>query len=363
MSYKKKLALVLGSYWGQSQGGAELQALLLAEAAIKQGWQPHYCFLSNGGPLDKSRKLILHAIEKNRYLTKLNNIKYPYAKSLYRELASIKPDIIYQRAGLSLTGVSAHFARQNRCRCVFHIANDNDVENVTYKWHKPWVLPEQILLHYGIRHTDTIIAQTLFQAELLKKNYGRNAVIIPNGHAVPEDIHKPSKPISVLWIANWKPVKQPEFFVQMVQALGSVKEVRFIMLGRTEGYERLVGRAREAGIDVRGEVPNEEVNRLLAESHILVNTSRQEGFSNTFIQAWMRRVPVVSLSVDPDNILRDKKLGLCAGEFQGLVHDLKALLENEGLRESMGIKAWEYAIANHSLANMDKILNLLESLI
>lgn len=357
------MAIVLGSYWGQIQGGAEMQALLLAEAAIKQGWQPHYCFLSNGSPLDEGRKPVLHSIEKNRFLTKLNNIKYPYAKSVYRELSLIKPDIIYQRAGLSLTGISAHFARENRCRCVFHIACDRDIERSKYPWQRPWVIPELMLLRYGIRHADAIIAQTLFQARLLKKNYGRNAVVIPNGHAVPEDINKPSKPLSVLWIANWKPIKRPEFFVQMVQSLGPVEDIHFIMLGRTRGYERLVEEALQAGIDVRGEVPNEEVNRLLAESHILVNTSRQEGFSNTFIQAWLRRVPVVSMSVDPDNILRDKKLGLCAGEFQGFVNDLKTLLENEAFRVSMGTRARKYAILNHSLSNMDKILNLLKNLI
>jgi glycosyltransferase involved in cell wall biosynthesis len=313
--------------------------------------------------LDKSLHLPLHAIEKNRYLTKLNNIKYPYAKSVYRELLSIKPDIIYQRAGLSLTGISAYFARRNRCKFVFHIAHDNDVKRSSYSWQRPWLIPEQIFLHYGIRHTDAIIAQTQFQAELLKSNYGRNAIVIPNGHAVPEDIHKPSIPISVLWIANWKPIKQPEIFVQMVQALGPVKNIRFIMLGRTAGYERLVGQALQAGIDVRGEIPNEEVNCLLTKSHVLVNTSKEEGFSNTFIQAWMRRVPVISLTVDPDNILRDKKLGLCAGEFKGLVRGLKDLLENKELRESMGANARKYAIANHSLSNMDKILHLLESLI
>ena len=55
------------------------------------------------------------------------------------------------------------------------------------------------------------------------------------------------------------------------------------------------------------------MNRLLARSHIFVNTSTHEGFPNTFIQSWLREVVVVSLQVDPDQVLERQQVGIAAG--------------------------------------------------
>ena len=52
-------------------------------------------------------------------------------------------------------------------------------------------------------------------------------------------------------------------------------------------------------LDYLGEQPIERVNSEIAASDVLVTTS-YEGFPNTFIQAWLRGVPVVSNGVDPD---------------------------------------------------------------
>ena len=128
------------------------------------------------------------------------------------------------------------------------------------------------------------------------------------------------------------------------------------MLGRIDSYGMLASKARECGIDVMGELPNQEVNTLLEEAHLLVNTSKHEGFSNTFIQAWMRKVPVVSLKVDPDHIIQDHGIGYCSNTFDSLVAHTVELLADHNLREEMGEKAREFAVKNLSLNNMDRIL-------
>ncbi len=345
-------------------GGAELQARYLEEEALRQGWNTHYCFLSNGNHIENRNGTLLHPIQHKKIWLKLGNIKYPYIKKMLHLLHEIKPDIIYQRCGLSFTGIAAYYAKKNNCKFIFHIAHDRDVQITSYPRRRPWLVPENKLMQYGIRNAEMIIAQTHYQAEQLTKNYGRNAVVIPNGHPVPDDCRKAASPIRVLWVANWKPMKQPEIFVRLAEKLGHRKDIRLVMLGRTaDRYAELIQKARGNHIEVMGEIPNEQVNELLTDSHILVNTSRQEGFSNTFIQAWMRRVPVVSLQVDPDNILQREEIGFCSGSVEKLVEDTNRLLVDHRLRNSMGHKARAYAVKHYSLGNMRQVIRVFDGLL
>ena len=85
-----------------------------------------------------------------------------------------------------------------------------------------------------------------------------------------------------------------------------------------------------------GALPFEEVNAILDQAHIFVNTSYCEGFPNTFIQAWMRKVPVVSLQWDPDNVIRRQRIGFVAGTFEKMVEQVLSLANNRQIRERMG---------------------------
>ena len=75
-------------------------------------------------------------------------------------------------------------------------------------------------------------------------------------------------------------------------------------IGRSDSWPR----SRQRRISsTAARLSQAEVNALLEHTDLLVNTSDYEGFSNTFIQAWMRRVPVVSLRVDPDRLLSPRR--------------------------------------------------------
>src|SRR5690606_16431046 len=137
----------------------------------------------------------------------------------------------------------------------------------------------------------------------LETHYGRSdAVVIPNFHPSPRqsNVQKARSPKRVVWIANLKPLKNPHAFVRLAQRFALRNDIEFAMVGAP----MLPGRWTDNLLSFIESVPNlqylgareqDEVNDLLERSHILVNTSDYEGFSNTFIQAWMRNVPVVSL--------------------------------------------------------------------
>ncbi len=356
---KKKITILTKSHWKQSQGGAELQCMYLLEEAKKNNIKSSYCFLSNGKYFDTDNFVNYFPIKKKRIFTKLRNIVFPYFFYIYKELKKSQPDVIYNRAGSALTGICVFFGKKTGIRTVFHIAGDSDLDK-NLQHDKDLTKIERILTNYGIKNADIIISQTHHQSSLLKKHYNRTtSAVIPNGHNVPNFIEKSYNKIKIVWIANWKKNKRPEIFITMVKNGVWPENIEFIMVGRLGNYEKLAKEAKELSIIVKGEISNNAVNELLQESHLLINTSVHEGFSNTFIQAWMRSVPVISLSVDPDDLLNNNGLGVCAGTQEKLLIETLKFINNLTLLKKVGQKTRKFSVEHFSLNNFTKLLLLI----
>jgi glycosyltransferase involved in cell wall biosynthesis len=209
----------------------------------------------------------------------------------------------------------------------------------------------------GIKNSDIIIAQTKYQQELIKQNFNRDSLVVPNGLPVPIDRFKKENPPIVTWIANIKPLKKPEIFIKLAEECRDLN-VKFVYAGRPSGsyYQNMLMKktSKLSNLEYLGEIPFQETNELLCKSALLVNTSITEGFSNTFIQSWMRETPVITLNCDPDNIIKTQNIGFHSGSFRQLVKDVRYLIENQDVRKDMGKKAREYAINNHDIEKIGK---------
>ena len=365
---QKKLCIVTPSHWAASFGGAEYQIKCLLDAMDKRkGFEIHY-LARNLNPEFLTEKYTVHWVG-NRYQFSRHSHLFD-APKLYSTLKQIAPDIIYQRMGCAYTGIAALYAKRFNCKMLWHVASDQDVTplKINISKNAPFRYAERKALEYGIRNTSDIIVQTKQQDRFLKQHYNREANrIVANFHPVPP----PPPPkntqnqIIIVWIANLKPLKQPELFMDLAKKLGFLPKIRFIMIGRNSnwkwGHQLQKEISKASHLEYLGEQPSEKVHEVLAHADILVNTSQYEGFPNTFIQAWMRKVPVVSLNVNPDNILDEHGIGLsCSGNFAKLVQNVQLLVENAALRTSMGEKARNYALQNHSEKNADQIIDILE---
>jgi glycosyltransferase involved in cell wall biosynthesis len=356
---------VLVGYYPFNRGGAEYQAFLIAEK-LKQTCDVFY--ISIGHDRDA---IICHNGYKV-YLLKVPalsvvNLYFLLFSKITRILTKERPDYIYQRVLYSATGIAAMYCKNNNSKLIWHIANDPDVLpfNSQVNIGSLFGCIERKIAEIGIRECDYIIAQTHQQARYLKCNFNRNAtLVIPNCHPYPAGRCLKVEPIKVVWIANIKKAKQPEEFIHLCEEfekLGDMAE--FTMVGKPSmsKYQlELESRIRRLKkFRFVGEIPIAEANSLLEASHIFVNTSKFEGFPNTFIQAWMRRNVVISLQVDPDHMIRDMNLGFCSGTFTQMVRDLEEIFQNSRLREEMADRAQRVAFERFSLDNFRNIIGLI----
>lgn len=366
---KKTFCLLLGNYYEQVRGGAEYQAYLLAAELLKKGYDVHYIFIDNGMSFDKKLNIHLHPVKRGIF-SKKYFANYSFildAPKILSILEAINPDIIYQRIGTAHTGIAAYYAVKKRKCSVWHIALENDLLPAKYNLKNilRGVLFEKRIIRYGINHVGAIIAQADYQNNLLEKNYDRTCdAIIPNFHPLPsEHPTKQKDVINVAWVANIKPHKRPLDFVKLAEAIENIQHVKFYMAGRVSsryGEDVAVRAGQQPNLSFLGEITQDEVNQLLEKSHVFVNTSEYEGFPNTFIQAWLRKVPVLSLNIDPDGILSKERIGICSHTMESMVVDCRKLIENQELWSAMSEAAYNYAIRNHTLdANIEKILSII----
>ena len=157
--------------------------------------------------------------------------------------------------------------------------------------------------------------------------------------------------------------KRPELFFDLAKKIPDYKFRMIITsLRSNKDYYKKIKEIAEKldNLEIIENVPNKEISRYYMESLVFISTSISEGFPNTFLESWGNAIPVVSLGFDPDEIICKYELGFHSKTFNDLVNDTHRLLENEILRQEMGIKAKNYVLREH---NVSKIINEYERLI
>jgi glycosyltransferase involved in cell wall biosynthesis len=360
-----KICFLVPAHWQAVMGGSQYQAKQLLEHLLETGGHEIYYLTRRVPETFRPHDYELLQIAPHEGFRRFGEFLDTF--DLLRLLERISPDVIYQRVGCGYTGLAARYARSRRKRCVWHVASDQDV--APFDWRPTLNLPfryiEKRLLEYGIRNVDAIVTQTRQQAEELERRYGRIAdAVIPNYHPLPGRTAGKNSRKTVVWVANLKPLKRPEVFLQLARDLDARKDIDFVMigkpLGRPEWCDAIVRQAHQvANLRFLGGQSQESVNDVLGGAHVLVNTSSHEGFSNTFIQSWLRSVPVVSLSVNPDGVFDERTVGVCGGTYAALKKSLIELLDDDAKRERMGEQARRFAEQTYAnRANLERLAHV-----
>jgi glycosyltransferase involved in cell wall biosynthesis len=161
---------------------------------------------------------------------------------------------------------------------------------------------------------------------------GVDAVVIPNGVRVPDEVGSPAEPPEVLYVGRLSPEKNVD---TLVEAVG---DLNLVVAGD--------GPLRARVPNALGAVPHPEVERLLERASVLVAPCEREGFGLAAAEALAFGRPVVAAAGGALlELVDDGETGLFVPprDAAALRAAVERLLDDRELRERLGRQAHERA--------------------
>ncbi len=330
-----------------SSGGAEAQLKAIGFKLADLGHEVSYvvndygqndCEVINNAQIYKSHL---------RYLGGSNKYLPADWLKLWSVLKQIDADVYILKLPRHLLLPVGLFCKTHGKKLVFIGQIDQDVD-------LPFIRKQEGFLPFwmyriGVKCVDYIVAQNNFQKLGFERCFSKPSTVIKNTislEAYPDVV----KQGYVLWVGNSLPKKQPRLFLELAKALPNIQFK--MVLAPASGGEHDIVESEEGAItnlEYIGFVPMSEIAKHYAGAELFVSTSLREGFPNTFIQSWQHGTPVVSLNVDPDDVIKTKNLGRLSGQFDNLVSDVKELLEKDNLRKASAEAGIAYVNDEHSI--------------
>jgi glycosyltransferase involved in cell wall biosynthesis len=328
-------------------GGAELQMSLLARGLSAEGlatgiivW-PVTRRRESGGPEPD-------LIQRPAYAGAGARAKVQETRYLWRAMREADARAYLFRGGGPQLAVGLAFCRLHRRRLIFSAASDLD-----FDFDRPDRTRANLIAYRtALRGADLTVVQRSEQGDLAREAGLAPTELIPS-FAEPAEPSS-SDPEAFLWIGRLVDYKRPLDYVRLAEALPEAK-FRMVWFATNETRPELISELRAAAdrlpnLELTGQVPREQLLDLIARSYAVISTSRAEGMPNTFLEAWSRGVPVISLDFDPDGRIAERGVGLVAHSAGELREAAARVSKDATLRTEMGRRAREHVAAVHSPA-------------
>ena len=317
-------------------GGAEVEQNLIGKELADRGYSVAYITLDHGqGLVSRIGSFeIFSAFNPSKGIPVLRFF-VPRLVKLWQALNRTNADIYFFQCAGYLLGVLVFWARLNNKKVIFRGASDQDFEpkKLQLKYYR-----DKLMYFWGLKNCTVIIVQNSYQKTMLKGKFGRHGVLIHNG--MKKHDGKSRSRDTILWVGNILKLKDPKTFIDLAKQM---PEENFVMVGGiVEGQEELyetVTRETEklCNLKFKGFMPLGITEKEFDKAKLFVNTSSNEGFPNTFLQAWRQGIPVLSF-VDPDGLIGEHSLGRVAKNKEDMAKKMKSILCQEDKFNSQSIK-------------------------
>ncbi|WP_158514696.1 glycosyltransferase [Gemmatimonas phototrophica] len=314
-------------------GGAEVRGTtFLNGLAATQAWDVHAVVV--GPPAPPMR--LANGVTVHTKLEAPCRITVPLATPAETVWGRVAADVYLAFGANEASAEVAHYCRAAQRPLVLSIASDAAFDATVYELsivcdaygvvgHFPW---------YAINGAHTVVVQTDHQQALYRARYGSDAVLIRN--PAPQQGHRPPRTAvanggRMLWVGRVDPNKRYEEALLLAAALPH-REMIMVCNNILSLGEGTIDELQTAmpNLMVADQVALPDIEGLFRFSDVLVNTSVVEGFPNTFLQAGLAGIPIVSMVVDPDGMLSQHGCGRVSdGTSAGMAHTVETLLAND----------------------------------
>ena len=330
-----------------ANGGAERYEWLLARAMAAAGWN---VTVGVRRALARGQRATIEGVE---FVGIGDGPALRSPITWHRFLMSERPDWWFWQCADHWLGPGFAVAKLAGVKTIFSAMHDRDVDIRRSLFRRPRFWP---LYALGLAWSDRIFVQHGEQLSKLPRPWQAKASILPG---IVDQTPKP-KPHSerdtfVAWVAVLRKPKRPDLLVEIARRM---PETRFVVCGGPSSFmsppgygEQIIEAFRtQPNIDYLGHVAPDKTRKIIGDAAVLLSTSDEEGFPSVFLEAWSTGTPVVSLNIDPDELIGKKHLGRVSGSIEHAVSDIQTLLNSTNDREQIAIRARRYVEEAHSEA-------------
>jgi glycosyltransferase involved in cell wall biosynthesis len=357
---------IAGALNGNPLGGGEKQIALLAKALVKAGHEVIYVDYTVQNDYSTDEGIKVYGIRGYEDGIKgLRNLT-SRLRLIYKSLKDKKADIYYCRIRDFRHILAYWAARTVKAKFVFGTAADLDLlglkERLKYLyftdvrslwWFTNGFLSE-IVYPFLLRKSDLVLVQHEGQKKILSGNNIKSTVF-PNLIDITDGV-----------LLSCSDSKDYVYVGALDKRKGF--DILFDLIERTPDQSyKIIGEPRDKiasylfdklksfrNVKLLGKLSHSDTYSQIASSKALISTSPREGFPNIFLEAWSVGIPVLSLYVDPGNVIKDKNLGIAA---DGNMETIIKYMEGPGVTNEFCERAKKYVEENHVL-NERKVIEI-----
>jgi len=359
---------------GKTFGGGELQMALLAKALTSLGHEVVVVDLDVEESFVTDEGIKVYPVKDYNSGMKMLRTFTRRLPALYSTFVEVKADVYYCRIREYRHMIVYMAARRVKAKFILSLASDLDILSIRKRWKYFYSsnvkdlwgvfngIMGEIVYPILLRKADLILVQHEGQKEILSRK-GITTKVFYNliDASGLKWIKKSDSAPEFIYVGSLDKRKGFEDFVEIIKR---TPMHRYKVIGRVRDQTGniLYGQLGDfKNVQLMGKLSHSDTMNEISRSKALISTSPMEGFPNIFIEAWGCGVPVLSLYVDPGDVIKREGLGFVAeGSLERMIEKMAILNRSD----EFSLNARSYVQTRHALTEfrMAEIKSIVDGL-